>query len=77
MTQVKVKFEELKSALAEIEARSIDEKVNIEIVDRQLKITATDRQENLITAKLYDDGKMGAEFVETKRLMYMKDKKRI
>lgn len=77
MNKVKVNFEELKSALKEIEARSGDVQVHMEIIDRKLIITATDRSENVITAKLYDDNKMGAEFIETQRLMFMKDKKRV
>lgn len=77
MSQVRINLEELKAALAEIEARSKDVKVTIQIDERKLKITATDRSDNLMDAIIYEDGNLGAQFRCTERLMFMKEKKRV
>ena len=77
--QVKVDFEELKAAVGEIEARSKDMKVAVSVGDRKVTLTATDRNDNLITITLYDDRTLGAQINVTQRLMFLKgeEKKRV
>jgi hypothetical protein len=74
MDKVRVDLAELKQAIAEIEGRTNDLRVTIEVQDRQVKLSASDRGDNLVEAVLYDDGKLGAQFRCTERLMFMKKK---
>lgn len=73
---MKVKLEELKAALAELEARGKGDFVILEISDNRLNISCQDRYENLLEAIVYNDRALGAQFRMTHRLMYMEDKKR-
>ena len=75
MSKIRIEISELKQAIAEIEARTNDLKVSIELDDRQVRISAADRSDNMVEAVLYEDGKLGAQFRCTERLMYMKNKK--
>lgn len=77
MSKLRIQLDELKAALAEIEGRTNDLKVTLEFDDRQLRISASDRTDNIVEAVLYEDGNLGAQFRCTERLMFMKDKKRI
>lgn len=77
MLEIKVDFEELKAAISELEARGKSEQIGVKIIDRQLRITCEDRNDNMMEAILYDNNSLGAQFRMTHRLMYMKDKKRI
>jgi hypothetical protein len=77
MSKVKISLDELKAAISEIEGRTQELTIDVEINDRQLKISASDRSENIVEAVLYDGGNLGAQFRCTERLMFMKDKKRI
>lgn len=77
MSKLRIQLDELKAALAEIEGRTNDLKVTIEFSERQIRISATDRTDNIVEAVLYEDGNLGAQFRCTERLMYMKDKKKI
>lgn len=74
---MKVKLEELESAIAELKARTNDSKFIIEIRDNKLLISCEDTGKNMIEATLYHDGTLGAQFQMTHRLMFMKDKKRV
>lgn len=73
--KVRVEIAELKAAIAEIEARSNDVRVTIETDDRKVRITASDKGDNIIVATLYEDGSLGAQFSCTERLMFMKHRK--
>lgn len=77
MSKVRVQLDELKAALAEIEGRSNDLKVTVEVEDRRVKISAADIGQNMLVAILFEDGNLGAQFSCTERLMYMKGKKRL
>lgn len=77
MSKVKIDLNELRAAISEIESRTNDVQISIEVEDRRVKLTASDRMENLVEAILYEEGNLGAQFRCTERLMYMKDKKRI
>ena len=77
MIKVKISLEELKAAISEIEGRTNDLMVIVELGDRKLKISAVDRGSNTVEATLYEDGTLGAHFSCVERLMYMKDKKRL
>lgn len=77
MSKVKIDLSELKAAIAEIEARTNDMHISVEVEDKKVKLTASDRTDNAVEAILYEDGSLGAQFRCTERLMYMKDKKRI
>ena len=77
MERISVELSELKAAIAEIESRSNDVRVTIEVQDRKVKISASDRGSNIMEAILFEDGTMGAQFRCTERLMFMKDKKRL
>ena len=72
---MKVKLEELKASLAEMEARGKSDVVQIEIIDNRLYVTSEDRNDNKLEAILYHEGTLGAHFRMTHRLMFMKDKK--
>lgn len=72
--KVRVDIAELKAAIAEIESRSNDLKVTVEIDDRKVKISAADRGDNMLVAILYEDSALGAQFSCTERLMFMKKK---
>ncbi len=72
--KVKVQLEELKAAVAEIEARTKDLKVTVEFEDRRVKISAADRNDNMVEVVLFEDGNLGAQFRCTERLMFMKKK---
>lgn len=72
--KVRVDLSELKAAIAEIEARSNDVKVTIDLDDRKVKISASDRGDNMLVATLYEDANLGAQFSCTERLMFMKKK---
>ena len=74
MASVRIEIAELKAAIAEIESRSNDLRVSLEIQDKKVKISATDKGDNLLGAVLYEDGALGAQFSCTERLMYMKKK---
>ena len=75
--KVKVSLEELKAAIAELEARGKDEFINIEIEDNRNAIfSCSDPGDNIMEAILYHDRNMTAGFKYTSRLMFMKDKKR-
>jgi len=74
MGKIRIEIAELKQAIAEIESRTNDLKVSIEVDDRTVKISAADRGDNMVEAVLYEDGKLGAQFRCTERLMFMKKK---
>ena len=77
MSTLKISLDELKAAIGEIEGRSQDLHITMNITDRQLKLSATDRSDNVIEVILYDGCNLGAQFRCTERLMFMKEKKRI
>lgn len=77
MIKVKISLEELKAAIAEIEGRTNDLMVTVELGDRKFKISATDKGSNTVEATLYEDGTLGAHFSCVERLMFMKNKKRL
>lgn len=78
MSKLNISIEDLEQAIQEIKARSDDMNVTIDIVDgRKLSITASDNGKNMLTALLYSDSTMEAEFRMTQRLRFMKDKKRL
>ncbi len=74
MSKVRVDLQELKQAIAEIEARTNDTRVTIESLDHKVQISASDRNDNMVDVVLYEDGALGASFRCTERLMYMKKK---
>jgi len=75
---LKLNLEELKAALAELEARgNPGEPINIVIEDHKVILSCNDRTQNIMEAILYDNATLGAQFRMTNRLMFMKDKKRI
>lgn len=74
MDRIKIDLAELKLAIEEIEKRTSDLSVSVEISDRKLKVSASDKSSNTITAIMHDDKTMGAVFTCTERLAYMKNK---
>jgi hypothetical protein len=74
VSKVRISIQELKQALAEIESRSNDLHISVEIDSRTAKLSASDRSDNMVEAVLYEDGSLGAQFRCTERLMYMKKK---
>lgn len=74
--KIKIDTEELVTALNEIRVRSAkSDSVIIEIVgERKLIISCEDNYNNMMEAILTADGKLGAQFRYTERLMYMKKK---
>jgi hypothetical protein len=77
MSRINIQLDELKAAIAEIEGRTNDLKVILEVEDNKLKFVAIDRYDNPMEIVLFQDGNMNAQFRYTERLMHMKDKKRI
>lgn len=77
MSKIRIQLEELKAAIAEIEGRTSDIHINIDIDGRTVRISASDRNDNIVEAVLYEEGNLSAQFRCTERLMYMKDKKRL
>lgn len=76
--RVRINLEELKAAIGELEARTKEDKVTLEIEDgRNLIVSCVDRYENGLEVKLYQDTSLGAQFKYTERLMHMKEKKRV
>ena len=75
MSEAKINLTELRAALKELEARTRDEYIKISVSERKVKLTCTDAQDNGLEAILYEDGKLGAQFRMTHRLMFMRNKK--
>ncbi|HBI00629.1 MAG TPA: hypothetical protein DDY18_03290 [Flavobacterium sp.] len=74
MDRVKIDLAELKLAIQEIEKRTNDLSVTVEVGDRKVKISATDKAENYIVAIMHEDKSLGAQFTCTERLAFMKNK---
>lgn len=75
---IKVDLDELKAAISELEARSKPgSRIDVQVDDRKLLLSCSDRNDNTVQAILYNDRALGAEFKLTERLMFMKDKKRL
>lgn len=75
---IKVDLDELKAAISELEARGKPgSRIDVQVDDRKLLLSCTDRNDNTVQAILYNDRTLGAEFKLTERLMFMKDKKRL
>lgn len=74
MDKVRVDLAELKQAIAEIESRTNDVRITIEIQNKTVKFSSADKQDNMLEAVLYDEANLGAQFRCTERLMFMKKK---
>lgn len=74
---MKFKLEELKAALAELEARSKVVFIEMEFEQSRLIISCDDQNKDRLEVVLYHNSNLGAQFKMTHRLMYMENKKRI
>lgn len=77
MSEIKVEFEEIEAAIAEMKARSqAGSKLKVRVEGTKLIIRCFDRDDNQMEAVLYNDSTIGPELKLTHRLMFLKDKQR-